>query len=100
MKLPIYTLLISSLCAVSVLGDNYYTIFPKNNGDKDTNLATTNDLYGRVDKNKCFQSQSETLGTWYWFAPLSDADLAHFKSAAGVCIAVPNGSSAQCAHRL
>ncbi|KAG8529632.1 uncharacterized protein KY384_005112 [Bacidia gigantensis] len=84
MKLSIYTFLISTLCAVSVLGDTYYTIFPKDNGDANTNLAITNDLYGRVDKNKCFHSKSETLGTWYWFAPLSDDDLAHFKTAAGV----------------
>ncbi len=86
MKLTTYTLLISSLFTISVLGDTYYTIFPKDNGDTDTNTGITNDLYGRVDRTKCYRSQSETLGTWYWFAPLSDDDLAHFKSAPGVCI--------------
>lgn len=81
--LHIWTLL--GLLAVGILcEDPYFTIFPKANDDNDANTRITQDLYGRIDRAKIHRSQSQHLGTMYWYAPLNDENLQRYRQDPGV----------------
>lgn len=80
MLFPFFELLLSFIFVVHVCGlDTYYTIFPKKNDDTTNNERITEDLYQRIDKATIHHSQSEYLGTMYWYAPLNADNLAHFR---------------------
>ena len=67
----------------------YYTIFPKSNTDAAANGRITADIYQSIDQGLVHHSQSPSLGTFYWYAPLNDENIAHFRSDAGVSPITP-----------
>lgn len=68
------------LGAVVLAEDPYYTIFPKDSGNQEANDRVTNDLYGKIDKAKIHHSTSKSLGTLYWYVPLSDTNRDHYSN--------------------
>lgn len=83
LQLPLATIfLVSLVCAENT----YYTIWPKDSADKETNHKITDDLNKRIGEDNIYASQSATIGYLFWNQQLSEDDLKHYREFPGVSI--------------
>ncbi len=73
-------LLVSLVCAE----DTYYTIWPKDSSDFETNNKIRDDLNKEVGVDKIYASESATIGFLFWYQQLNAELKDHYSNFPGV----------------